>query len=230
MTSIQSDLPLNSQNKEIDARKKTLQKRNLLYLASGAYWPEDESLSYDKVILVDKLSYSEYMTIPSNSKLEIWQMDALNAVNEIAIRELIIDCVVSVNEGLSEGNGVYVIFSEFLMGYLSPYLADDVLIVADFAYYGSARIKGHIAKMDWGFKKYRKIEPSNVNYINPGLFSIEKRLIGLVDVLDYGNVFHLKRKYKAVHKELGRNKLNLIHGSIWKDRNRLEAIGLSIPQ
>ena len=31
-----------------------LQKRTLLYLASGEYFPDYENLPYDKVILVDK--------------------------------------------------------------------------------------------------------------------------------------------------------------------------------
>jgi hypothetical protein len=102
----------------METQNNKLQKRTLLYLASGECIPDYENLPYDKVILVDKSASYRNSKLPLHSKCEFWNMDALEAVDEIGRRGLVIDCVVSVNEGLHEGGGDYVIFSEFLMGYI----------------------------------------------------------------------------------------------------------------
>jgi hypothetical protein len=214
----------------METQNNKLQKRTLLYLASGEYIPDYENLPYDKVILVDKAAVHRNVKLPLHSKCEFWNMDALDAVDEIARRGLVIDCVVSVNEGLQEGGGDYVIFSEFLMGYLSPFLADELLVITDLAYYGAARVKSHIAKMDWGFEKIKRLTPDDMDYINPSIFSYERRDLGKVEQIGYGDVLVLRRFYSKVSKKLGRIQLHLIHGSIWKDRDQLEAIGLSISE
>jgi hypothetical protein len=199
-------------------------------LASGAYHQDYENLPYAKVILVDKSKEYRNVTIPLHSKCEFWNIDALEAVDEIAHRGLVIDCVVSVNEGLHEGGGEYVIFSEFLMGYLSPFLADELLVITDLDYYGSARVKSHVAKMDWGFEKIKRLTPADVGYINPSVFSYERRLKGIVEQTGYGDMFLLRRTYHKVSKKIGKLQLHLIHGSIWQDRHQLDAIGLSISE
>jgi hypothetical protein len=207
-----------------------LQKRTLLYLASGEYIPDYENLPYAKVILVDKSTAYRNSKLPLHSKCEFWNMDALEAVDEIAQKGLVIDCVVSVNEGLQEGGGDYVIFSEFMMGYLSPFLADELLVITDLAYYGAAKVKNHVAKMDWGFEKIKRLTPADVDYINPSVFSYARRLKGIVEQTGYGDVFLLRRTYHKVSKKIGKLQLHLIHGSIWQDRHQLDAIGLSIPE
>ena len=205
-------------------------KRTLLYLASGAYKKEYETLPFEKVILVDKSSsYANYKA-SNNSKVEFWNIDALEAVGEIAQRGLVIDCLVSVNEGLDEGAGDYVIFSEFLMGYLSPYLADDLMVITDLRYYGTAKIKDHIAKMDWGFDKVKKLDSSCGDYFDPSIFSSERALMKSNVVKEYGDVFLLRRSFSKISKKIGRLQLNIIHGSIWKDSKNLDAIGLGFPK
>ena len=205
-------------------------KRTLLYLASGPYSQAYENLPYEKVILVDRsTSYANYK-VPNNSKVEFWNIDALKAVGEIAKKGLLIDCLVSVNEGLDEGGGDYVIFSEFLMGYLGPFLADDVMVITDISYYGAAKVKDHIAKMDWGFEKIKKLQPSDAEYINPSIFSSEKILNRTVKDAEYGDVFLLRRTFSKISKKIGRIQMHLIHGSIWKDSPTFDAIGLGFPR
>jgi hypothetical protein len=121
-----------------------------------------------------------------------------------------------------------VIFSEFMMGYLSPFLADELLVITDLTYYGAARVKSHVAKMDWGFEKIKRLTSADVDYINPSIFSYEKRGLRKVEQIDYGYVLLLRRSYTKVCKNLGRIQMYLIHGSIRKDRDQLETIGLSI--
>ena len=205
-------------------------KRTLLYLASGPYNQAYENLPYEKVILVDRsTSYANYK-VPNNSKVEFWNIDALKAVGEIAKKGLLIDCLVSVNEGLDEGGGDYVIFSEFLMGYLGPFLADDVMVITDISYYGAAKVKDHIAKMDWGFEKVKKLDSSYEDYIDPSIFSSETALTSKGVGTEYGDVFHLRRTFSKISKKIGRLQLNIIHGSIWKDSPTLDAIGLGFPK
>jgi hypothetical protein len=206
-----------------------LYKRTLLYLASGGYCIEYESLPYQKVILVDKAKEFTSVNLPFNSKVELWNLDALDAINEISQRGLIIDCVVSINEGLLEGGGDYVIFSDFLMGYLSPFLADNLILIADLSYYNSIKIKSHIAKFDWGFEKIKCLLTNDENYINPIIFSNKLRNIRVPQTCNYGQVFYLKRNYSIINKKIGSIHIRLIHGSIWKDSKQLDSIGVSFP-
>lgn len=206
-----------------------LKKRTLLYLASGDYHSDYESLPFDKVILVDHTANQYKGSIPQNSKVAYWQMDALESVDAIASQNLQIDCIVSVNEGLWEGGGTYPIFSEFLLGYLSPYLSDYLLVVTNLNYYGAAGIKTRVAKMDWGFRKVKRLVETDVDYINPGLFSIEQRILGRHHHTDYGHVYLLCRTKTVLRGEIGSIKLSVHHGSIWEDQNQLDCIGLSFP-
>jgi hypothetical protein len=207
----------------------SMKKRTLLYLASGDYHPDYESLPYDKVILVDRNANRYEGSIPQNSKVAYWQMDALESVDVIAAQNLQIDCIVSVNEGLWEGGGTYPIFSEFLLGYLSSYLADYLLVVTNLDYYGPAGIKTRVAKMDWGFHKVKRLFETDVDYINPGLFSIERRILGRHKHTDYGHVYLLCRTKTVLRGEMGSIKLSVHHGSIWEDQHQLDCIGLSFP-
>jgi hypothetical protein len=220
-------MTLSNRNNMITSGNK-LQKRTLLYLASGGYISNYENLPYDKVILVDSCDYN--VNIPLYSKCEFWNMDVLEAVDEIAKRGLMIDCLVSVNEGLFEGGGDYIIFSEFLLGYLNPFLADELLIITDLDYYGAARVKKRVTKMDWGYEKIMRLTSADVDYIPPSVFSYERRmrLFAKRGQDDYGHVYLLSRNYQKISKKIGRLEIKIIHGSIWQDRHQLDAIGLSI--
>jgi hypothetical protein len=209
--------------------KTALKKRTLLYLASGDYHPKYEKLPYDKVILVDDNKIYNNIKLPANSKVEFWVMDALDAIDEIKRSKLTIDCLVSVNEGLHEGGGTYVIFSEFLLGYISPYLADEILVITNLNYYEGARIKSHIAKMDWGFEKVSMIKAGDEDYINPAIFSQEHRATSTLQQSNYGHLFHLKRLNQNVTKKIGFIQVSITHDSIWKDQHKLDFIGLSLP-
>ena len=188
-------------------------KRTLLYLASGPYNQAYENLPYEKVILVDRsTSYANYK-VPNNSKVEFWNIDALKAVGEIAKKGLLIDCLVSVNEGLDEGGGDYVIFSEFLMGYLGPFLADDVMVITDISYYGAAKVKDHIAKMDWGFEKVKKLDSSYEDYIDPSIFSSETALTSKGVGTEYGDVFGLgfPKKNRNLNRSISQKVLDFFY-------------------
>ena len=198
----------------------------LLYLASGPYRRSYENLPFDQVILVDRDLIRFPRARPENSKVNLLRGDALPAIQKLKKRDGIkIDCLVSVNEGLCEGGGDYPIFSDFLLGYLSPILADELIVITDINYYTQTeKIGDRVAQMDWGFESVR-IDSSHPKYLDPKLFTNNR--VG--DNRDYGDVFLLKRKKSKVSLPLNDQlSVDLIHGSIWEDEADLNLIGLHV--
>lgn len=197
----------------------------LLYLASGDYNPKYEDLNFDEIILIDKSSRLG-ANIPKNSKVKLITMDALAAIRVLKKRRknIKIDCLVSVNEGLFEGGGDYPMFSDFLLGYLSPILSDELLVITDIAYYNAANIGKRVAKMDWGFES-SKVSRNDPKFIDPKVFTTFSN----TSKSDYGNVFLLKRNKRQQPLSLNPQlDIKLVHGSIWEDEDQLDLIGLKL--
>lgn len=191
--------------------------KTLLYLASGPYYENYETLPYEKVILVDSHSFRNGLQQPIGSKVKCMRMDALPAIQKLKDENVRIDCLVSLNEGLAEGGGHYPIFSDFLLGYLSPILNDDIIVITNLDYYDSFTLRHQIEKMDWGFKK-SKVNPEDVDYIYPGIFSDSQRVQNRMYDAQFGHVFRLKRNKSEISLNLNQNlKIRIIHGSIWEN-------------
>jgi len=197
--------------------------KTLLYLASGGYHPEYDTLPFDRMIFVDR-SESYGKSYPKNDhRIRFINEDALIAVDILKKEGAKIDCLVSVNEGLYEGGGTYPVFSGFLMGYLSPLLKDEFTLVCNLNYYTS-ELKTPMSKLDWGFIK-NKILQDDAGYINPSFFSESQRLS---PQQDYGHVFLMKKDYSESIFNLSNatTTVKVIHGSIWDDEDQLDVIGL----
>ncbi|RAR73731.1 hypothetical protein [Flavobacterium aciduliphilum] len=167
-------------------------KKNLLYLASGGYKPEYENLPFDHLYFVDgnanfKKSYPE-----NHPKITFLGMDALFAVDYLKSKQVKIDCLVIINEGLYEGGGSYPLFSDFLIGYLSPILKEEYLLICDLRYYDSNL--NAVTKMDWGHKILKKITSKDYEYINPKLFTSHREFS---PDKAFGNVFLMKKDHKV---------------------------------
>jgi len=116
--------------------------KTLLYLASGEYSPVYENLPYDQIICVDRCS-DLVRTYPLKStKVRFIGRDALFAIDQLQQEGTQIHALVSMNEGLFEGGGSYPIFSGFLMGYLAPILAEELVLICDLSYYNQSNMKG----------------------------------------------------------------------------------------
>jgi hypothetical protein len=196
----------------------------LLYLASGKYRSVYENLPYDKVILVDRSIRNDDVSLPC-SKVTLIPGDALPGIRRLKEdKELKINCLVSVNEGLYGGGGDYPIFSDFLLGYLSPILADELLVITDINYYKPAQIAKKVKKMDWGFDKM-EIDSNHPRYINPRNFT----LYGGQERPNYGDVFLLTRingrNLLSLNKKLT---IELIHGSIWEHEQSFDLLGINL--
>jgi hypothetical protein len=196
----------------------------LLYLASGKYRSVYENLLYEKVIIVDR-SLRRNDRVPAGSKVTLIPGDALPAIRKLKEdKDLKINCLVSVNEGLYGGGGDYPIFSDFLLGYLSPLLADELLVITDIEYYQAAQIARKVARMDWGFNKIL-IDSNHPRHIDPRIFTT----YGEEGRLNYGDVFLLTRTNKwnliPLNEKLT---VELLHGSIWEHEQSLDLLGINL--
>jgi hypothetical protein len=218
-------------------------KRNLLYLASGNFSTNYDLLSLDKIYLVDRnFSAFKHQKSINNRKnnsfinfhsdgsksLQILgiERDAFPAIDILKKNNVKIDYLVSINEGLEEGNGSYPIFTDILMGYLSPVLNEEIILIYDPSYY--TWNYGALRKLDWGYKKTEDIKSSNCDYIPPVLFA--PNLNPLTNP-GFGNIIGLKkiRSEKMLNfGNLNNTKISVKLCSIWDDEDNLNMIGINL--
>jgi hypothetical protein len=199
--------------------------KTLLYLASGKYYPEYAALPFDRLIFVDRSPGYAKSYPENNPQIRFIGADALRAIDMLKQEEVKVDCLVSVNEGLDEGGGNYPIFSGFLMGYLSPLLHDKFTLVCNLNNYKSKyKI---LNKLDWGFKKLKKIEPGMEGYIDPAQFSYAQHQSASAN---FGNVYLMQRDRSEISLNIPNSftQAKIIHGSIWDDEQILDVIGLNL--
>lgn len=197
--------------------------KSLLYLASGTYNPDYEQLPFDQIICVDYCSSAGRSYPKQDTKVRFIQKDALFAVEQLRNEQVKIDCLVSMNEGLDEGGGIYPMFSGFLMGYLSPILKNEIVLICELEIYNNFR--NGLASLDWGFQKKGEYVEGDSNYIDPRIFMNNRE-----NASNKGQVFRMKknREIKTISINDSIKKLQLIHGSIWEDRAELDFIGFSL--
>jgi hypothetical protein len=104
----------------------------LVYFASGPYKIEYENLTYDQIYLIDNCFKSEIFEI---GKVKCIGMDCLKAVDYLKGKGVIIDCFVSLNEGLYEGGGSYAINSDMFLGYVMPIMRNEYYHIMNKNYY-----------------------------------------------------------------------------------------------
>ena len=106
--------------------------KTLVYIASGGYRKEYESLDYDRVYLVDTALRNRVRS----DKVKLLRCDALEAVEYFKKEGIVIDCLVCLCESVGEGGQTYAVCSDVFMGYVMPVLANDFLwICNDIQYY-----------------------------------------------------------------------------------------------
>lgn len=197
--------------------------KTLLYLASGVYNPAYENLPYDQIICVDRCSELVRTYPRQGSKVRFIGRDALFAIDQLKDEGVQVHALVSMNEGLFEGGGSYPIFSGFLMGYLSPLLAEELVLICDLSYYNQSNMKG-LSRLDWGFEKVREIIRGEEGFIDPHQFYNNPG-----ENPHRGNQFILR---KANKKTLVQNQhgvdVQILQRSLWEDESRLDLIALPL--
>lgn len=197
--------------------------KTLLYLASGVYNPAYENLPYEQIICVDRCSELVRTYPRQGSKVRFIGRDALFAIDQLKNEGVQVHALVSMNEGLFEGGGSYPIFSGFLMGYLSPLLAEELVLICDLSYYNQSNMKG-LSRLDWGFEKVREINRGDEGFINPHQFYNNPG-----ENPHRGNQFILR---KANKKTLVQNQhgvdVQILQRSLWEDESRLDFIAFPL--
>lgn len=199
--------------------------KTLLYLASGGYKPEYENLPFDHLYFVDGNSSFKKSYPENHPKITFLGMDALFAIDYLKSKQVKIDCLVLINEGLWQGGGSYPLFSDFLIGYLSPILLEEYLLICDLSYYDSNL--NAVTKMDWGHKIIEKLTSEDIGYINPKLFTSYREFS---KDETFGNVLLMKKERKVTSLNFTNSnvKIEIVHGSIWEDEDDLDFIGLNL--
>lgn len=199
--------------------------KTLLYLAAGPYLQAFNQLAFDKLIFVEKDDRAwakSYEKIISNAE---WiNKDALVAIDELKSRDIKIDYLVSLNEGLGEGGGGYAMLSDEVMGYLSPILKDEFILICDFSHYDS-RKQHRYKNFDWYFDKVIELKEGDPGFINPKIFTESQKY----NSGSFGHVYKIKKITQTRNININRQKVivKLIHGSIWDDEAKLDSIGIS---
>ena len=202
--------------------------KTFCYLAAGPYPKNYNQLAFDKLYFIEKNDYlykSSYQKIPTNTE---WIcLDALKAIDDLKEREIKIDYLVSLNEGLNEGGGGYAILSDEVMGYLSPILKDEFVLICDFSHY-PLDVRDQYAHLDWGFEKVKKLKKGEAGFIEPKIFTESQEY----NPGSYGHVFKMKRISRSVRLSIANQnvQVKLVHGSIWNDEESLDAIGINLNQ
>jgi hypothetical protein len=199
-----------------------MKTKTLLYLASGPIIPEYQQLPFGKMIFVDR---NQQQMNFQDDRFEFIRADALFAIERLIEKNIKIDYLVSVNEGLWGGGGDYPVLSDFMLGYLSPILSDEFFLICDPIYY---RALPMTLNPQWGFTK-SVVPTEDPSFINPSLFSYSQRESNRISNSDYGKVFRLERN-RTVKNLIIRDGLNckLIYGSIWDDASKLDMIGINL--
>lgn len=190
--------------------------KNLVYFASGSYKEDYQNLPYDHIYLIDgRFHFNRDNEVIG--KVTCLKMDALEAANHLINHKIFIDCFVSINEGLFEGGGNYVINSDAFMGYVFPILREQFIHIIDRAYYNYP----YIVKMNWPVIK-KEINIGDEFYLDPNLFSTVTRE-------DYGNVYLIKKEVKKRKLDLAcKTSVFVVNDSIWSDYNKEDFFFLSI--
>ena len=196
-----------------------MRDKNLLYLASGKIVPEYRELKFGKLIFIDRTKKQINF---ADDRFEFLHGDALTAVHELIKRDFKIHYLVSLNEGLWGGGGNYPVLSDFLIGYLSPLLADELILICDPSYYKTLGMNLHL---EWGFE-CSQVDAADPAYIKPVIFSNEREVS---DKENYGRVFRLKRnRIKKSYTFQSSTNFNAVYGSIWDEAKELDLIGINL--
>jgi hypothetical protein len=202
-----------------------LTMKTMLYLVSGSFKNEYINLPFDSMYFInsDRALKKSFQGYPN--RVKFIGKDALCAIDVLKKDGVKIDYLVVINEGLYEGGASYPIFSDFLMGYLSPILKDEFILITDLQPYLTTHYKA-LTKLDFGVLKIEEVLSTHPKYIAPSLFT---EYYHTKDV-NFGQVFVMKKVKQHSLLSLFSSKFNvsLVHGSIWHDELDLDFIGLNL--
>lgn len=200
--------------------------RRLVYFASGNYYDRFEELPFDQIILIDMSAFRDDEHTRQGSKVECWNMSAIEALQEFKIRGIQIDALVILNEGFLEGGAKYPLLTNLFLGLVYPFLKNSFLFITDFEYYRQLNLPKSIFKLDTGFATKEKLDSTDPLYLAPNIFKFNYNRHGVSQ--HSGHVYRITKSNHEAEKQFGNITIRLVHGSIWSDEEQYEAIGLKL--
>lgn len=212
-------------------------EKTLLYLASGQMNDLYAFLSIEHIYLVDHEFSKNFSFFPRYMKSEgflhyfshpglmFLELDALHAIDWFKEKGITFDYVVSINDGIYEGGGTYRMLNDQVMGYLSPLLKDEWILICDPTY---CDIGKKLQSARWGCDRI-VLNPKDKFYIYPGIFSEVARSEGRYKDPSFGKVFRYTRNRITNSIPMqNRLKVTKVYGSIWDDEKNLDLIGINL--
>lgn len=143
-------------------------------------------------------------------------MDALEAIDFFKENGIIIDILVILNEGLSEGGGYMPLNTNSVLAYLLPRLREEYIHILNTKYYS----RDENVNLDLPIEK-QVLSKDDEGWIDPSIFSE-----------DWGKraeVFRVKKKSSVTEIHLNPNiRTFVLHDTIWNYYNQLDLVVLSI--
>ena len=181
----------------------TSSKKNLLYLASGSSNIDYDLPNFDNIVLVDKC-FKKYAKVNNSWTVPLECTDAVLLFIQHNIK---FDCVVIINEGLSEGGGLFPLHQDWFLGLLMLIMNKEYIHIGGLpSYYTAAgyfHTKNHFLDLPADVKS---LDKENNDYLNPELFSRNP-----------AKVYRIKKKINSHQIKLGRINCNIMHKSIWEN-------------
>jgi hypothetical protein len=195
--------------------------RTLVYLASGKYKKEYESLPVDRIFLVDHHCFPSFkktrraVQMYSSSKVTCLGMDALEAIDFFKENNIVIDILVIINEGLAEGGGYMALCANSVLSYISRVLRKEYIHILSTKYYS----KDLNINLDLPIEK-QLLSKVDEGWIDPTIFS--------EDWGKHAEVFRVNQKPSVTEIHLNPNIQTLvIHDTIWNYYDQLGLVVLS---
>ena len=206
-------------------------KKTLVYFASGPSKDVYESLSFDRIYLVDncfirkggrnKGIYKPNIKISKSGKVICLGMDCLDAVNYLNKLNVKASTFISLNEGMYEGGGIYPLCADSIISYISLILNDEYIHVMNKNYYGHNGHNYHVT-MDLPFLM-TEINEWDQDYLDPLLFSDDEYHKG------HAKVYRMKKQTSVEYLNINPNiQVSIIHDSIWNYFDELDTLAISI--
>ena len=158
----------------------------------------------------------------SDRKITCVGMDCLESIAYLKQENVKIDCLVSLNEGLSEGGGSYAINSDFFLGFVMPLLNNSYIHIMNKRYYQGFPSR---VSMDLPYEII-EIDSGSSQYLSPSIFS------DYDSAIDGAKVFQMNRLTTNDNEIIisPKIKIKIIHDSIWNYYDDLGAIVISFTQ
>jgi len=190
--------------------------KNLLYLASGPFRRDYETLDFDNVVLVDKNPFPDYeQPNQPGPRISCVQSDCAKFLVDSIEADVKFDVVVIINEGWDEGGFSYPLHTDWFLGLLVAAVRDDYVHIACHEYYREKAWAIYHKFLHLPFTK-TELNHDDDGFLDPQIFC---------DMHWQGaKAWHMQRTERRGSFELGNVHCSVRHQSVWENREDYDLI------